>query len=344
LVALSQFLPGAATSQIGMGVGLLMAGIPGALIAWTAFTLPSALILMACGYAFILYDPSIVTAKLHGLKIVTVAIVAQALIHMVVTFCPDKPRKIWAIIATIFIFLWPYAYSQIAVIVFSSFAGILFFKQTSFNKVPPFQAIPVTLRTSLTALGLFGFFLILSSIFSFLSSSHFWELVSSFYRTGSFVFGGGHVVLPLLKASVVDKGWISMDLFLAGYGAAQAIPGPMFTFATYLGVVMRPEPSGWLGGIICLFSLYAPSFLLLVAIFPYWDMFRNVKGIQSAISGINAGVVGILLATLCHPIITSSILSWMDLFIALFVFLMLQFGKVPPWVVVIIGILIGTTL
>jgi chromate transporter len=336
LVALCQFLPGPASSQVGIGIGVSQAGIRGSLAAWIGFTMPSALALILFAYGVTaLHDAAVQVGWLHGLKVVAVAVVAQAVWGMAKTLCPDRLRGSVAILAAALMLAWPSSWGQILAILLGGLFGVFFLKADTIPNQTSFH-IPIGHVVALSCLVLFVVLLLGIPILTGLIPNHALALFDSFYRTGSLVFGGGHVVLPLLQAAVVPRGWISKDLFLAGYGAAQAVPGPLFTFASYLGVVMKPEPSGWLGGMICLIAIYLPSFLLLIGILPYWEKLRRQNAVRCALMGVNAAVVGLLLAAFYNPVLTSGILSAKDFILGLFAFGLLSLWKIPPWLVVVV--------
>ncbi len=335
LVALCQFLPGPASSQVGIGIGVSQAGIPGALAAWTGFTLPSAAALILFAYGVTTWRGAVTAAGwLHGLKVVAVAVVAQAIWGMARTMCPDRPRGTAAILAAVLMLAWPSSWGQIAVILLGGLFGLLFLKTDTISDHTTLR-IPVGRDTAVISIVLFTILLIGIPVIDALVSNHTIALIDRFYRTGSLVFGGGHVVLPLLQAATVSPGWVNRDLFLAGYGAAQAVPGPLFTFSAYLGAVMQPGPSGWLGGIICLAAIFLPSFLLILGILPFWEKLRRVKAVRSALMGVNAAVVGLLLAVFYDTVWTSGILSSKDFILGLIAFGLLSLWKVPPWLVVV---------
>jgi chromate transporter len=343
LVALCQFLPGPASSQVGIGIGLAKGGLPGAVAAWIGFTAPSALALILFGLGVASYGEILNAGVLHGLKVVAVAVVAQAVWGMARGLCPDAPRATMAVIAAIIALAWPTALGQIAVIAVGALAGL------AFLRAPPdghHVALGIHVSRPLAVGALVLFFVLLAGLPALATAfpSHALALVDAFYRTGSLVFGGGHVVLPLIQSEVVPPGWVTNDEFLAGYGAAQAVPGPLFTFAAYLGTVMGPAPNGWLGGAICLVAIFAPSFLLVVGALPFWDDLRRYARMQSALRGINAAVVGLLLAALYDPVWTSAIRGHADFGLALAAFALLQFWKVPPWLVVLLSALGGWVL
>jgi len=335
LVALCQFLPGPASSQVGIGIGLAKAGLPGAIAAWFAFTMPSALALIIFGYGVIAYRDAIPDGALHGLKVVAVAVVAQAVWGMARTLTPDAPRITLAVLAAAAFLFQPTPLGQVAVIVAGGLIGLLILK-TEID--PRHVGLGIGIGKGFASLCLAVFFAILIGlpILAANDGTQTLALIDSFYRTGSLVFGGGHVVLPLLQAEVVPPGWVSNDAFLAGYGAAQAVPGPLFTFAAYLGTVMGPDPNGWVGAVICLLAIFAPSFLLVIGVLPFWDALRHFRSMQKALLGVNAVVVGLLLAALYDPIWTSAILSPRDFVLALAAFVLLVFWKVAPWLVVLL--------
>ena len=343
LVALCQFLPGPASSQVGIGIGLAKAGMPGAFAAWLAFTLPSAIALALFGYGVVAFQDAIPSGLLHGLKVVAVAVVAQAVWGMARTLCPDAPRVTLAVIAAIATLAAPTPFIQVAVILAGGVAGLLLLRSDT-NPPHVSLGIDVSKGVAVTALALFFVLLVGLPFLAAASSSHTLALVDSFYRSGSLVFGGGHVVLPLLQAEVVPPGWVSNDAFLAGYGAAQAVPGPLFTFAAYLGAVMGPAPNGWLGAAICLVAIFVPSFLLVVGALPFWDALRHLRWVRKALLGVNAAVVGLLLAALYNPVWTSGILSPADFALALAAFTLLVFWTVPPWLVVLLSAAAGWAL
>ncbi len=336
LVALCQFLPGPASSQVGIAIGISQAGIRGALAAWVGFTLPSALALIMFGYGVnTLHGAVAHTGWLHGLKVVAVAVVALAIWGMAKALAPDRSRGSIAILAAVLVLVWPTAWGQILAILIGGLIGLLALKTDSVSGHSALD-IPVGRSTAIFCIGLFAILLLGIPIFAGLVHNHMITLIDSFYRTGSLVFGGGHVVLPLLKTAVVSPGWISKDLFLAGYGAAQAVPGPLFTFSAYLGTVMQPAPSGWIGGAICLAAIYLPSFLLLIGVLPFWERLRNEMTVRHALMGVNAAVVGLLLAAFYDPVWTNGILSVNDFILGLIAFSLLLLWKTPPWVVVVI--------
>jgi chromate transporter len=334
LVALCQFLPGPASSQVGIALGMSRAGYRGALAAWVGFTLPSAtaLILFALGIAR--YGTALSPGALHGLKVVAVAVVAQAVWGMARNLCTDVPRITLMAIAACVALLAPSAWAQVAVIFAAGLAGLLLFKPA--ERVEH-DALPITLsrRTGAICLSLFLVLLMGLPLLAELNPDHRVAMVDAFYRAGALVFGGGHVVLPLLQAEVVPTGWVSNEAFLAGYGATQAMPGPLFTFAAFLGASMNVAPSGWAGGVICLLAIFAPSFLLIIGALPFWERLRRNLRAQAALAGVNAAVVGLLLAALYQPVWTSAIIEPQDFCLALVALIALMFAKLPAWLVVV---------
>jgi len=334
LVALCQFLPGPASSQVGIALGLSRAGYRGALAAWCGFTLPSALLLILFALGLHDYGDVLPGGIVHGLKVLAVAIVAQAVWGMARLLCPDLPRILLMIAATCLVLMLPAAWTQVGVIAAAGCAGLLLFKPAPTLEHPPLP-IAVSPRAGLLCLALFTVLLVGLPILAQLLASPTLSMLDAFYRTGALVFGGGHVMLPLLQAEVVPNGWVSNQTFLAGYGATQAVPGPLFTFAAFLGASMQGPQSGWLGGLLGLLAIFAPSFLLVVGALPFWQRLRHNLRMQAAMLGINAAVVGLLLAALYQPVWTSAILTPADFALALVALLALMFGKVAPWRVVL---------
>lgn len=338
LVALCQFLPGPASSQVVIGIGVMRAGLLGGIAAWIGFTLPSAIALVL--FAYLLQGFDIGNAGwIHGLKLVAVAIVAHAVLGMGQKLTPDRNRATIAIIAATMTLLWQTAMSQALIIVSAGVIGLFLYNNTKIPELPDIR-VPIKRSFAVICLVLFFGLLFVLPVLRGITTLQWLPLFDSFYRSGSLVFGGGHVVLPLLEREVVPIGWISKEDFLAGYGAAQAVPGPLFTFAAYLGAIMK----GWTGAIVATLGIFLPAFLLVIGALPFWDSLRRKPVIQGALVGVNAAVVGILLAALYDPIWTSSILTPADFALASILFLMLVFWKTPPWVVVIAGALGGVIL
>lgn len=334
LVALCQFLPGPASSQVGFALGLLRAGPLGAAAAWLAFTTPSAILLVAFASLAGLLDGSVGQALIHGLKLVAVAIVAQAIWGMARNLTPDRTRAAIALIALLVAVLAPTAVGQVLAIVFGAAAG-LWLCQTNSTQEPVELAFNVPKSVGLLCLALFFGLLCGLPLLAALAEWQPLSLADAFYRSGALVFGGGHVVLPLLETEVVKSGWVSADNFLAGYGAAQAVPGPLFTFASYLGFTMIPEPNGLVGAMICLVTIFVPGFLLLVGAIPFWSALRHQPRAQAGLKGTNAAVVGILGAAFYNPVWTSAIVTPIDFAIAVIGFVALIMWKAPPWLVVV---------
>lgn len=341
LVALCQFLPGPASSQVGFALGMMRAGWLGALAAFTAFTLPSALALLAFAMTASSLGGPVGTGALHGLKIVAVAIVAQAVWGMAKNLCPDRERAAIAVGAVAVLAFLPGAFGMVGAILVGALAGLAL-RRGSGTPVGGHVTMPVSRGVAAAALVTFFALLILMPLLAGQNQSL--AVFDSFYRAGALVFGGGHVVLPLLQTEVVSTGWVSPDQFLAGYGAAQAVPGPLFTFAAYLGAVLGPEPNGLFGAAIALLAVFLPGFLILIGVLPFWDRFRAMAPAQSLMQGANAAVVGILGAALYSPVFTSAIGNLRDFALALACFVLLMAWKTPPWLVVIVAAVGGVGL
>jgi chromate transporter len=343
LVALCQFLPGPASSQVGFSIGLLRAGYAGAAAAWTGFTLPSAILLVLFAYGAGTLSGAAGAGLLHGLKLVAVAIVAQAIFGMARTLCPDRERASIATVAALIILLSGSSIAQIACIVLGGFAGLWLCRGA-----PPAAEGHIAMRVSrgaaFAALSAFFVLLIGLPILQSLAPSSALMLFDAFYRSGALVFGGGHVVLPLLREAFVGPGWVSDDAFLAGYGAAQAVPGPLFTFAAYLGTVVGPSPHGVPGAVLGLIGIFLPGILILLGTLPFWDTFRKRADAQAVMRGVNAAVVGLLAAALYNPVWTSSVKTPEDFALALAGFVLLTVWRAPPLLVVIVGAVGGTLL
>lgn len=343
LIALSQFLPGPASTKVGIAVGFFRAGYAGALTAWAGFTLPSALALVLFAYGVGRFGDALGSGWLHGLKVVAVAVVAQAVLGMMRSLAPDRDRATVAVAAAVIVLAFPTAWGQIGAIILGFAAGVT---MLHVNIPADHVSLPLKVGRTTGAVLLTVFFAILLGLPLLIAAvpNHSLELFEAFYRAGSLVFGGGHVVLPLLQASVVPPGWVSNDAFLTGYGAAQAVPGPLFTFAAYLGAVMGPQPNGWLGATLCLVAMFLPSFFLTIGALPFWDELRRRPAAQSALRGVNAAVVGLLLAALYNPVWTSGISSGADFALAVAGFLLLFMWKVPPWLVVVLSAIGGAAI
>ncbi|MDF2000193.1 chromate transporter [Peribacillus frigoritolerans] len=338
LVALCQFLPGPASSQVGIGIGVMRAGVLGGIVSFLGFTLPSVIALII--FALILQGLNIGdTGWIHGLKIVAVAVVAHAILGMAQKLTPDLKRKALALFALVVTLLWQTAFTQVGAIVISAIIGFILYKQHPESDDSRIH-FPISRGFAVICLSLFFGLLILLPILREVTSLSWIAMFDSFYRSGSLVFGGGHVVLPLLEREFVSTGWLSEEAFLAGYGAAQAVPGPLFTFAAYLGAVM----DGWQGGLLATIAIFLPAFLLILGTLPFWDSLRRKPKIKGALMGMNAAVVGILISAFYQPIWTSSILAPIDFAFAAILFSMLVYWKLPPWIIVVTGAIGGSLM
>ncbi len=355
LVALCQFLPGPASSQVGFGIGSLQRGLAGGLAAWLGFTLPSAVLMIAFAYGVTSLGALSAAGWLPGLKAAAVAVVAQAVWSMAVNLCPDRPRATLALGSAVALLLLPAAWSQIGVIALGAALGWRLFKPiadgnvgaqsccalegTRQDRAPTY----ITTRRRVGVLWLATFLLLLIGLplLAQATAHPWWVVFDRFYRVGSLVFGGGHVILPLLEREVVAPGWLTHDQFLAGYGAAQALPGPLFTFSAYLGTLMSIGPRGWLGGLWALVAISTPSILLVTGALPFWQMLRHQSGAQAALRGANAAVVGVLLAALYNPVWTAGVTGARSAALAFTAFAALQLWKLPPWAVVIAAACLG---
>ncbi|HYS65364.1 MAG TPA: chromate efflux transporter [Paraburkholderia sp.] len=335
IVALCQFLPGPGSSQVGIAIGWLRGGIGGALAAWLGFTLPSVVLLVGFAYGFTHLADATSLHLLRGLKLAAVAVVAQAVWSMGRTLCPDRARAAIAVGAAAAVVMLGATYGQIASIAVAGMAGAMFLKTSTEVPGAPL-GMPGTKAGALACL--FAFVLLLFGLPALAASLHVYalELFAAFYRVGSLVFGGGHVVLPLLQAVVVPRGWLSTNEFLAGYGAAQAVPGPLFSFAAFLGAASKGLPSGIGGALIATVAIFLPSFLLVGAALPLWGHLRAFASMRRAMAGINAAVVGILLAALYDPVWTSAVHGGADFVLVLFALLLLGWWRAPSWAVVLV--------
>jgi chromate transporter len=341
LVALSQFLPGPASSQTGFAIGLMRGGYLGGLAAWIGFTLPSAVLLLLFAYgAGSIADSPLGAGMLHGLKLVAVAIVAQAVLGMARSLCPDKPRASIASLAIVLMLVVPGSLGQIGAIVLGGVAGLAFCRDGAETFADNFT-MPVSRPVGIVCLGLF--FLLLALAFVPVRDSAV-ALFNAFYRSGALVFGGGHVVLPLLRDAVVAPGWVSDSTFLAGYGAAQAVPGPLFTFAAYLGAVASAGPGGIAGAAIALVAIFLPGILALMGTLPFWHELRTRQDAQAVMRGINAAVVGLLGAALYNPVWISGVQGSADFAVAVCGFVLLVAWHTPPLVVVVLSAAAGVGL
>ena len=371
LVALCQFLPGPASSQVGMALGLQRAGYAGAFAAWAGFTLPSAIALILFALGLARHGDALPSGALHGLKVVAVAVVAQAVWGMAGKLCIGRARITLMALAACVVLALPTAWSQVGVIALAGLAGMVLFRaQVEAGVREPSAATRRAASSGARAgdlgplpsasvplagvsepdsgvltgapgprsgwLWLAAFFALLAALplLAALQPDGWLARVDAFYRSGALVFGGGHVVLPLLQAEVVPTGWVDGEAFLAGYSAAQAVPGPLFTFAAFLGAAAQDGYGGWVGGIVCLLAVFAPSFLLVAGALPFWERLRGDARMQAALAGINAAVVGLLLAALYQPVWTSAIHRPQDFALGLVALVALMSWKWPPWLVV----------
>jgi chromate transporter len=341
LVALCQFLPGPASSQIGFSLGLIRAGYWGGLAAWTGFTLPSAILMTAFAYGAKGLGGPTGHGVIHGLKLVAVAIVAQAVWGMARSLCPDRERASIACVAALLVLFVNAPAIQIGAMLMGGIAGFWLCRAPLPVPIGTVGAA-VSRRAGIASLAIFGLLLIALSFLAQVSANI--ALFDAFYRSGALVFGGGHVVLPLLGKALVTPGWVGQDAFLAGYGAAQAVPGPLFTFAAYLGAVAAPGPHGIAGAALGLAGIFLPGMLILLGALPFWDAFRQRAGAQAVIRGINAAVVGVLGAALYNPLWISSVSSRTDVAVALVGFVLLTAWRTPPLILVVLGALSGAAL
>ncbi|MFJ3957495.1 chromate efflux transporter [Arthrobacter sp. NPDC090010] len=336
LVTLCQFLPGPASSQVGFGIGLHRAGFRGALAAFAAFTAPSAALMVAFAYGASWFGGAVGAGVLTGLKIVAVAIVAQAVWGMGRTLAPDRQRAAIAVLAAVAALLFAGSPGQIGAIVLGGLAGVIFCRGGD-PQAGIALRFPVRRRTGVICLAVFAALLLGGPLLAWGTGSGALTLFDAFFRAGAFVFGGGHVVLPLLQAGVVDPGWVSDQQFLAGYGAAQAVPGPLFTFAAYLGTLAGVGPGGVLGAVVALLGIFLPGFLLLTGVLPFWGAVQRRSWAQAMMRGANASVLGILTAALYTPVFTSAVTGPASFGLALLCFVLLVSWKLPPWTVVLVG-------
>ncbi|WP_455288745.1 chromate efflux transporter [Cupriavidus necator] len=334
VVALCQCLPGPASSQTGIALGLARAGYAGALAAWIGFTLPSALgmILFALGVSH--YGMTAAPGVLHGLKLVAVAVVAQAVWGMARSLCIGPVRIAIMLVAAAAVLALPGPWTQVVVMAVAAVAGIALLRPALAGAHEPL-GLPVTHRAGALALIVFALLLAGLPLLAQAIAEPGMRMFDAFYRAGALVFGGGHVVLPLLDAEVVAPGWVGKETFLAGYGAAQAMPGPLFTFAAFLGASMKMPPTGFAGGLLCTLAIFLPGALLVVGALPFWESLRRSRRAQAALAGVNAGVVGLLLAALWDPVWTSAVQGPLDIVLVALALLALMVWKLPPWLVVV---------
>jgi chromate transporter len=341
LVALCQSLPGPASSQVIFGIGLACRGLPGGLACWSGFTLPSAIIMAACGYWAASMGGLAHAGWLAGLKIAAVAVVAQAVWAMGTQLCPDRSRLTMALFAAVAMLVWPSGATPLAVIVAGGMLGWARYRRIRIPTTP--APLPFALSHARGAAAVLLFFVLLALLPAAASWTHWQglEYFSGFYRTGALVFGGGHVVLPLLQNQVVRRGWVDDNTFVAGYGLVQAMPGPLFSIAAYLGAAAKQPPNGWLGALICLLGIYLSPLLLLAGAIPLWETLRRTRSAQAVLRGANAAVTGILLAALYDPLWLTAIHAGRDLALALGAFALLLVWRFPAWLIVLLAALAG---
>ena len=339
LVALCQFLPGPASSQVGLALGMSQRGYRGAMAAWLGFTMPSAIFLVAAAYGFAQAD-SLSSGLLSGLKIAAVAVVAQAVWSMAPNLCPDRPRQLIMLLAAAIVLMLPIPAVQLGVLLLAAGAGFLLPAAqipapAEQGQVKGSWATRKGARLSAILLALFVLIFFMLPVVANATGLAWLNLADIFYRTGALVFGGGHVVLPLLQTELVPTGWISEDLFLAGYGLTQAVPGPLFTFSAFVGAAANQPYPGWLAALVCLLAIFLPSFLLVGGILPYWEKLRQLQWVRQILLGVNAAVVGLLLAALYQPVWTSAISGQPSFVLLLLAFAALFVLRLPVWLVVI---------
>ncbi|MFD3447962.1 chromate efflux transporter [Microbacteriaceae bacterium 4G12] len=333
VVALANFLPGPASSQVGMAMGITRGGLTGGILAWLGFTLPSMIILML--FAMFVQAPLTQASWIHSLKLVAVVVVAQAVFEMGKKLAPDRMRQTLLLAVTVSIFLFPSSYTQLFALIGSGIVGYIVYN--GYEETSKSEIVSLSKRTGLLAFTSFFGLLVLLPLLRTVVSSKLFALFAIMYRTGSLVFGGGHVVLPLLEQEIVRNGWMSKDLFLAGYGLTQAVPGPLFTFATYIGAVTH----GFWGAIVATIGIFLPAFLLIVDGLSSWNTMRQNKVLRPALLGINAGVVGILLAASYDPIFIGAVKTTMDIVLVFLYFMLLHVWRLSPWMVVAIAFICG---
>lgn len=343
LVAMCQFLPGPASSQVGMAIGLTRGGYAGMFAAWVGFTLPSAILMTVFAYGVSIWDDALDSGWLHGLKVAAVAVVAVAVLGMARSLAPDRPRASLAVGAMVLALMIPGVWGQLSALLIAGLFGAAFLRHDIFS-VPDHLPETGSRFVSIGALCLFVALFFGLPVLAAVTQNPSIDLFTIFYRAGSLVFGGGHVVLPLLQAGMVPTGLMSNDAFLAGYGAVQAVPGPLFTFAAYLGAIIGINGAGWLGALLCIAAIFLPSMLLVVGVLPFWSGLRGRPLARASLNGINAAVVGLLLAAFYTPVFTAGILGPADFALATTAFLMLFLWKIPPWAVVLFCALGGQLL
>lgn len=335
IIALCQFLPGPASSQVGIAIGMMRGGLLGGVISWIGFTVPSIVLLIIFAMLYQTFNLSD-AGFIHSLKIVAAAVVLHALIGLGKKLTPDKTRLAIAIVAASIMLIYPSAWMQILIIITSGLLGLKIFKNKAEPNVNPFS-VTISKKTGIISLGILVVSLIALPIITKLTNNPLVNLFDIFFRVGSLVFGGGHVVLPMIEREIVPQGLMTADQFLAGYGMAQAVPGPLFTFSSYLGTMME----GISGAVVATIGIFLPSFLLIVAALPFLNELQKRTSFQGVLMGVNASVVGILLAAFYNPVINSSIFDASDFALAIILFALLNIWKVPAWMIVILGVVGG---
>ena len=347
IVSLCQFLPGPTSSQVGMSIGLKCGGIPNAFAAWLGFTIPSMLIMITAGYGILTFDGTSLNTVLHMLKLLAAAVVLQAVLSMAKTLAPDWTRRILALTATIILVVYPSPLIQLFVLGAGIIAGIVLSgnnrvqRQKTKSKSKRYSFFSFEKKLGLISAIVFCILLFTLPLLALTYTSPILDITNIFFQSGALVFGGGHIVLPLLQSQLVPNGLISHTDFMAGYGMAQAIPGPLFTFAAYLGVIIPTGLPVWMSGIFCLIIIFLPAILLVLAMIPFWDSIRGNPHVKAGLYGINAVVVGLLMAALINPILILSIQNWFDIIVILVLFLMLLFNSLPVWLVILGASLFG---
>ncbi len=342
-VSLCNFLPGPSSSQVGISIGYYFKGIKGAILAWLGFTMPSVIILMLFGYAILNYDSSIPQGVLKGLKAIVVIIVFQAIIGMSKNLLKDNIGYIITFFTASFLIILPSSLNQLMCLIISGLIGMIVYRKEKRKEKNNKYFIKINFW-KLFPLILFFVLLLITPIFNEIFNSNLLNLANSFFKVGSMVFGGGHVVLPLLKEEFVARGMLENDLFLVGYGASQAIPGPLFTFSSFLGIFLKSEINTFITSLFCLFFIFLPSFLLIIGTLSIWEELRKFNLIINAFKGVNASVIGLLIAALYDPIIISSLENYYDFILILISFVILFFTKLPQWAAVFFISLCGWML
>ncbi|MFZ3588154.1 chromate efflux transporter [Bacillus sp. DJP31] len=337
LVAICQFLPGPASSQVGFGIGVIRGGIVGGFISWIGFTLPSILVLLLFGVYFS-HIPESLSKGIFALKLVAVAVVLQAIMGMWKNITDNRSKKTIAILTAVLISIWPFVASQVIVVISSAVVGMYLFRKQ--NEGVSKLHFPISKTVAFISLALFFLLLGILPILTTIFEQGWLTIADIYYRSGSLVFGGGHVVLPLLEREVVPSGFVTKDEFLSGYGLAQAVPGPLFTFASFLGAVQ----GGIFGSVVATIAIFLPAFLLVIGTIPFWNVISSSQKLQGAVTGVNSAVVGILIAAFYDPVFTSAVNEPLSFAIALLFFFLLTYWKVAPLLIVVVTFILGLIL